>query len=247
MLPILFTTSWLTLFSYPLLMGMAWGLGYNLCNSAVNKYKLQKNNFKLFFAVIFFSSWLGSKLLFLIASASSEFENYAFNSNFWLGGGFVFLGGVLGGLLSLTIFSIILKKYPLRDTVYFLAPLCFGHALGRVGCFLAGCCYGTHCDLPWKINLHGDFRHPVQLYEAILVFLLGLILYRVMKKENPQKMLMNIYFGGYSVIRFLLEFLRGDKIRGSYESLSTSQILTIFFVTILIIINLYIVKKKRII
>jgi len=150
-------------------------------------------------------------------------------------GGSVFYGGLIGAVVVCLIY---IKRCHLppgayTDLVAIAIPLF--HFFGRLGCFTSGCCYG----IPWEqgITYHyapmadanGIPRFPVQLAEAGLNLLLFLVLYRLLKKDRLQGRLLALYFTVYPAYRFLLEFLRGDAIRGFLGPLSTSQILSILF------------------
>lgn len=213
-------------------MGLAWGVGFYL-----TQYLFEKNNedsstlLKLYFG-LFVSAWVGAKLFFLLFSSQNKVEQYLYADYFWFGGGFVFYGGLLVGLSFYLIYSLFFKKFDF-DKSYLLIPgLIFGHAIGRVGCFLTGCCYGNVCDLPWKVFMNGEYRHPVQLYEAIALTFLGILsLYWIKGKRNL--FVFTNYLLCYSLIRFVLEFFRGDDVRGVFlYQLSTSQYISIglFFV-----------------
>ncbi len=147
------------------------------------------------------------------------------NSNFWLGGGFVYLGGFLGGSLFSLLF-IISQKLPIKTFEFSITPLVLGHALGRLGCFLAGCCFGTETNLPWSVHLHQAERHPVQIYEAFLLLILAWFL----EKKSKEKLIH--YLAGYGFIRFILEYFRGDEIRGYYSFISTSQWISLAMISI---------------
>ncbi len=97
------------------------------------------------------------------------------------------------------------------------------HAFGRVGCFLAGCCYGKKLERTITI-LNGIRleRIPIQLIEAIFEFLLFIIL-TVIRKKDDNVNILRIYLMSYSAFRFLDEFFRGDEIRGIFFGLSTAQ------------------------
>ena len=129
------------------------------------------------------------------------------------------------------------QKLPLLKTSDFLivaVPL--GHALGRVGCFLAGCCYGKPTTLPWGVRftnphtlvppeLMGVPLHPTQLYEAALNFALFLLLHYASKKPHKDGKILVEYVLCYAVMRFALEFLRGDFRGGFLLGLSPSQVI----------------------
>jgi len=229
MFPILFETSWLTIYSYPLFIGLAWGFGYQASKTYLIKNEVSLKGFPLLFWGNFVLTWIGAKLFFLIYSVGEdEFVRYAGSSLFWLGGGFVFYGGLIFGLGFTLFYTLVFKKFPIDKVYLFLAPLCFAHAIGRIGCLMAGCCFGTVCDYPWGIHHLDDVRHPVQLYEAIFLVVLGYLLTRLIQKEFKIRFIVSTYFIGYSVIRFILEFFRGDVVRGvHYLGLSTSQYISI--------------------
>lgn len=214
MYPKLLEVSGFILYSYPLFIGLSWGLSYRL---GENRYPdaLGFRRFVLWFIGIFVFSWLGAKLLFLATQDQWKSTELMVNSNFWLGGGFVYLGGLLGGASFSSIFCLT-QKLPLKTFEFSITPMLIGHALGRVGCFLAGCCFGTETQLPWSVHLHQAQRHPVQLYESILLLLLAWL---VEKSEDK----FVHYLAGYGVLRFLLEYLRGDEIRGEFAWVTTSQ------------------------
>ena len=129
---------------------------------------------------------------------------------FWYGG-FVYLGGVGGALLGAAFFCD-WRKEPFWVWADLAAPpAALAYAIGRVGCFLNGCCYGTHCDLPWAVQMHGDLRHPTQLYaflwDGILAWLLLLVEPRLSKSPGA-------LFGAWLAIhgcgRLLMEHFRDD-------------------------------------
>ena len=118
------------------------------------------------------------------------------------GSGMVFLGGLMGGMIAVTLY-LRKNKIPWLDTADWVAPyLALGHAIGRIGCFLVGDCYGTACNLPWAVKFPnglppttaGYLRnqgasipesipfneivavHPTQLYEFSLYILIFLYL-----------------------------------------------------------------------
>lgn len=216
-------------------MGLAWGAGYYLTQFLFDKYKEDSSAlFKLFLGVFIFS-WIGAKLFFLLVSSQHKIYQYIYADYFWLGGGFVFYGGLIFGLIYYGIYSLWLKKFDYKKSYLLVPGLIIGHAIGRVGCFLTGCCYGSHCDLPWAVYMHEDFRHPVQLYEAFALFFLGYLSIKWIAKHKSNIVIVTNYLLVYTALRFILEFFRGDEVRGVFWfSLSTSQIisLTLFVFTL---------------
>lgn len=137
-------------------------------------------------------------------------------------GGFVYYGGLLGGLL----FSILFFKYKNRErsfwqTADFLTPvLCFGTGFGRIACFIQGCCYGTE----WNGIFSIAGRHPTQLY---MFFWEAILLAIVLKLEKRQLKfsgsLFLFWISASALGRFFVEFYRGDFRGQFYWGLSVSQ------------------------
>lgn len=131
--------------------------------------------------------------------------------------GFVYYGAVMVALPG-TLYALFRYKIPWGlgiDTLVFALPI--GHALGRVGCFFAGCCYGCHSDVPWAVTftegqgLNHEAVHPVQLYEAAASVVIFLYLWLWVRKRPrfPWQVLLT-YFALYAVLRFMTEIFRGD-------------------------------------
>ncbi len=156
-------------------------------------------------------------------------------------GGMVFYGGLFGGIIGglLYIRSLKLDKWAHIDL--FAPAIPAMHAFGRIGCFLSGCCYGIESDFGFVYHhsavpaADGVRRFPVQLLECIVNLCIVLIMVILIKRGLGRKKPVFVYGVMYSVARFLLEFLRGDKIRGIYFGLSTSQWISIVFFTVSVI------------
>lgn len=162
-------------------------------------------------------------------------------------GGSVFYGGLLGGILSAFLYCKI-KKYDMKkysNIISIYVPLF--HCFGRIGCFFMGCCYGIESSIGISYPIHNGIEiiHktviPVQLIEAainLIIFIYLNISYNKNKKDILTKYLLL-----YSIARFLLEFLRGDSVRGFISIFSTSQFISIIILTVLCI-NFFIKRKK---
>lgn len=232
MLPILISFGDFHVYSYPLFIGLAWGVSYHFSLGIIEATKGSKNYFYLFFFLNFIFTWLGSKIFFLLFSSQNLWVKHTSSVNFWLGGGFVFYGGLVFALCLNLILYRLFPKEEFKRYLKLIPGLCFAHAIGRVGCFLAGCCFGKESDF----FISFDHKIPIQLYEALGLVLIGLYL---IKKSSYQ---LELYLIFYSVLRFILEFFRGDEVRGIYfNNLSTSQIVSI----ILFILGLiFLIKNK---
>ncbi len=147
--------------------------------------------------------------------------------------GMVFYGGLYGGLLAGFIFAKI-KKYPLGDmSDVFAVFIPLFHTFGRVGCFFAGCCYGVESEfgMAGRVFAAGmresTKRLPVQLIEAACLLVFFLVMLMLFKKQSARGKLIFVYLMIYAVLRFVLEFWRGDEIRGRFLMFSTSQWISI--------------------
>jgi len=214
-------------------MGIGWGLGYNKCLKDWLRAGLSYRSFNILSLWVFVSSWIGAKTFFLIFSARDKLGVYSKELNFWFGGGFVFYGGLIFGLITAILYLKIKKEHKFQDLSLLGPGLVLGHAVGRLGCFLAGCCYGSVCHLGQHISFLAFVeRYPVQLMEAMGLFGIYFILTNELKKREESERAIYLYFFCYSVLRFFLEFLRGDGIRGIYYGLATSQWVSLLLVAV---------------
>lgn len=161
--------------------------------------------------------------------------------------GIVFYGGLFGLLLAyycgINSKLITLKDPHAIDILAVSIPLF--HAIARVGCFLAGCCYGIETSvfsISYSIMkdeiVNTTNRIPVQLIEAVFDVGIFIYLYALIRKEDwKNKHLLLQYIALYSCGRFLLEFIRGDTVRGVICGVSFSQVISVIvWLTILIVI-----------
>lgn len=167
---------------------------------------------------------IGGKLFFAVTQIPWLIENFSLRNLLLLvpESGLVFYGGLFGVIF--TLYFSMRKDLETRDNFIRFAVPAFPlfHAFGRIGCFMAGCCYGF--ELAQSVNFFGiEFtRFPVQLLEAVLELVIFLILL-VLERKNRELDILAVYLFLYAVIRFLDEFLRGDEVRGIYFGLSFAQ------------------------
>ncbi len=181
----------------------------------------------------FLGGILGAKLLYYI----TEIKNILADPSLLLdvGNGFVVYGGIIGGIFAGFLFC---KRYKLNFFRYFdlvMPSIALAQGFGRLGCFLAGCCYGLETNSILGIIFHeSDYAPngirliPTQLISSGLDFLNFLALVLIAKRVKADGQVAGFYLIFYSVGRFILEFYRGDLIRGSVGVLSTSQFISIF-------------------
>ncbi len=227
-------------------MGIGWGMAYNLSIQQWQRFGLNTKSLQLFTFLSFLIGWVGAKVFFLIFSTPDQVLYYAKEVNFWLGGGFVFYGGFVFVLLFALLYFYKKKDLSISDLGLLIPGITIGHAIGRVGCFLAGCCYGSETQSAFSIHSNGHDRYPVQLIEAAGLFLIYVISKKLLDKERGRERAALVYLIGYSLLRFFNEFLRGDEIRGLYSGLATSQwiSLVIIGVTLVIVMMRKAIERK---
>jgi phosphatidylglycerol:prolipoprotein diacylglycerol transferase len=151
-------------------------------------------------------------------------------------GGLVYYGGVAGGFSGFYYYT---SRYHINktDCADIIAPsLSLGHAFGRIGCFFAGCCYGVENERfgiafsESPVAPNGIKLLPVSLYEAAAEILLAATSYLLMRRAKKGSSFFS-YLLLYPIFRFIIEFWRGDKYRGIFFGLSTSQWISIFVFT----------------
>lgn len=153
------------------------------------------------------------------------------NFTFLKNSGLVFYGGLVGGILSALICSKLLdiKFEYLEQCIVPYIPL--GHAIGRIGCFFAGCCYGVEYSGIFAVTSIFDpltgTHFPIQLIEALLNLIMTIVLLLYTKKQRNRYNVLLSYLILYTTSRFILEFFRGDEIRGEFLIFSTSQWISI--------------------
>jgi len=167
----------------------------------------------------------------------------------------VFYGGLIGGFIAMLLFCRGFKIPMLPVADLFAPALAVAHGLGRVGCFFAGCCYGVpvRASHPFAVvfppfSLGAPSGVPllgVQLVEAVCLFILAAILIFVYKKTAGTGLAVCVYGLLYSVLRFILEFFRGDLVRGVYGWFSTSQYISIVLFVVSVVFACFIVRKLR--
>ncbi len=142
--------------------------------------------------------------------------------------GMVFYGGLVGGAAAAWGYCRA-WRIPLARVADAGAPgLALGHAVGRVGCLMGGCCYGRVVDasFPLAVPVAGALRHPVQLYEAAGLVLLALACIAARRLERRPGAVFALYATGYALLRLVVEHWRGDDDERGFvipALLSTSQ------------------------
>jgi len=202
----------------------------------VRRYSKDLNDFIIIAAAAGLLGVIGAKLLYIVVS----FREIDFSRileveyiSAVMAGGFVFYGGLIGGLLGLWICYKLLKLDVTAYVRIAIPCLPIVHAFGRFGCSVVGCCYGMQYNGLGKIMYdHSLFApnhvylFPIQLTEAVGNLLIAAILLYYINQKGGKKGL-ELYLLLYGILRFILEFFRGDARRGLFFGLSTSQYISL--------------------
>ena len=230
-----------TIPTYGLMAALGFGLSISYVLLMAPKRDLDRENAGYIFCMGGIGALIGAKLLYLVISLPKlvgdlhllTSDTRLFAARYLLGG-MVFYGGLMGALIGAYMTA---GSYRVSFTDYcrVLVPAeAVMAGIGRIGCFMAGCCYGVETDLPIGVEFHlseiaphGVSLMPVQLMEA--AFDLGLAAALTVMARDPgrSKKLLPVFILSYGTMRFFLEFLRGDAARGSIGPLSTSQIISL--------------------
>jgi len=253
MLPELFKIGPVTIYSYGLMIAIGVIVALYLGEHEAKKSGLAEDGFITTMGVIAVAGgFLGAKILYLITILPELIKNPSIILH-ELSNGFVVYGGLIGGILTAYVYCRI-KKVDFWAAFDIAAPMiALAQGFGRIGCFLAGCCYGKHTDSIFGVEFENSLYAPVgikvfpiQLVSSGLDFLNFVFLYYLWKKKDMKRGTIGaVYIMTYSIGRFVLEFFRGDLERGSVGSLSTSQFISIFTLVAGVVLFFYRRKKDE--
>ncbi len=193
------------------------------------------------------SAIVGAKLLLIVIDARYYATHPAeiFSLGTLQAGG-VFEGGLVAAILA-SYWYIRRNHLPVLATCDVFAPgVALGHGIGRLGCFAAGCCFGTPTSLPWGVTFTNPLAnfisqtplgiplHPTQLYEMMAEFVNFSLLMWLLRRKSFDGQVIGAYLFLYGVERYFLEFLRGDPGRGSVFGgmMSGTQLIAIGLVVV---------------
>lgn len=231
-----------------------------LSMKAAKRFKIDTNNILVTLLIAGIGAVIGGHLLYALTNFDKiiiVFSNLdkITSINMWfdiLGtifGGQVFYGGLIGAIIAAYIYLKKTKK-DIDLYAYIITPFIpLFHGFGRIGCFLAGCCFGIPHE--HGITFHDSTipmandvpRLPIQLIESACNFILFGILLFLQRKGKCKNILLFIYLASYSVIRFIDEFFRGDTYRGFIGPVSTSQFISILLFVFSIV--MIIIKTRK--
>jgi phosphatidylglycerol:prolipoprotein diacylglycerol transferase len=221
MYPILLKIGPITIHTYGFMMavGVAFALWFLFVQA--KKYDLPSSKIidMAFYTIII--SLIGAKLILLIG-------NFSYYMRYWrellslARSGGVFQGGLTFGIIF-ALWYFRRHRIPTWKAADIVGPaLALGHGFGRIGCFSAGCCFGRESSMPWGVIFKSKYAsnltgiplgiplHPTQLYESALNFLNFFVLFLILRRKRFDGQVFSFYIINYSIIRYFVEFYRGD-------------------------------------
>lgn len=245
--PTLFELGPVTVYTYGVLLAAAYLLGLKFAMVRGRQRGLDENRVMDLGIYIIISALIGAKLMLLLVDFRHFTQNPADLMGLLRSGG-VFYGGLI---LSVIVALWYLRRHrlPMWTTCDAFAPgIALGHVVGRLGCLMAGCCYGRPTDVAWAVVFTsseaaanvgtplGVALHPTQLYEAgAELLILGLLL----KTETRGRTFPGRTFWGYILLygisRFVIEFYRGDDRGMVMDLVSTSQFISLALIPLALV------------
>jgi len=232
-----------TLHTYGVLLAIAFLAGLWVASRQARKAGMDSGRIVDMAVWVLIAGLVGAKLLLVLVDWRYFSESPGRIVSIFQSGG-VFYGGLIGGILVAWWY---VRRYQLPGwpTADVLVPgVVVGQAIGRLGCFAAGCCWGAPAQVPWAVTFTDVYAaravgtpldtpvHPSQIYESLAAFLIFFFLLWLAPRKRFHGQVALAYVALYSATRFGLEFLRGDPDRGTWfqGTLSTSQIISIVLI-----------------
>jgi len=255
--PILFDLGPITIYSYGVLLAAAYLIGLWMAARRARQAGLDANKVLDLGIWVIIAALVGAKLLLFVV----DFQHFTSSRDEFmtlLRSGGVFYGGLIAAIV-VCIYQLRKHKLPLWTSGDLFAPgIALGYMVGRLGCLLAGCCYGRPTDVGWAITFTDPAAnlnvgtplnvplHPTQLYESAAGLVIFSILMLVERRGRP--------FAGrtfwlfvllYSISRFVIEFYRGDDRGMPIGSLSTSQLISVILAPIAVAMLWYLSRPAH--
>ncbi len=227
MFPVLFKIGWLTIYTYGFLLSVGFLIGIYTAAQFAKKEGLDLNRVIDLGLLVAFSAIIGSKVFMIFEDWSYYLSHPGeiFSLSFLHSGG-VFYGGFLFAVAAALIYCVKTKLKVFKVTDAFAPGIVLGHAIGRLGCFSAGCCWGKPTTVPWAVTFTSPFSHemvgvplnvplhPTQLYEALANTGIFLFLSWRYKHKKFDGQIFSLYLICYAAWRFFVEFFRAHDETG---------------------------------
>ena len=248
--PVLFHIGNFTIYSYGVLVALGFAAGITWAYFDARRQGIDPNKILDLAFYLVLSAIIGARLFYVLIEYRDYLKDPLRALKIWEGG-LVFYGGlILAGLTG--AWYILHHRLPHWLVMDIFAPgIALGHAIGRIGCFCAGCCYGKvcHCSFglvfrdPKSLARLGIPLYPTQLISSAMLFIIFFILIFVERRKKFDGQVFWSYVLIYAIARFGIEFLRGDPRGFTIPGLiSTSQGISLLLIPVSIY---FLIRLKR--
>jgi len=210
-----------TIYSYGLLVALAFLTALLVASRLGERAGLNSDRVASLGIYVAVAAIVGAKIFLLLSDISYYTQNPSqIFSMATLQAGGVFFGGLVAALLVAAWYMRRAGLPPLRTADAFAPAIALGHSIGRVGCFLAGCCWGRPAHLPWSVTFTrplahelvgvplGIPLHPAQIYESLAELIIFFVLLARFRAPHRDGSVIGLYLVLYSAFRFCIEFVR---------------------------------------
>jgi len=255
--PILLEAGPVTIYSYGVLLAAAYLLGLWLGVRRANAAGLDGNRVLDLGIWVIIAALVGAKALLFFVDFRQFTSSWAEFTTLLRSGG-VFYGGLIAAVV-VCIYQLRKHQLPLWTSADLFAPgIALGYTVGRLGCLMAGCCYGRPTDVSWAITFTDPAAnlnvgtplnvplHPTQIYESfagLAIFLILMALERRGRQFSGRTFWMFVLL--YSISRFFIEFYRGDERGFMFNAVSTSQAISIILAPLALFMLWYLSRPEQ--
>jgi len=247
--PDLFSIGPITVKTYGFCMALGFFVAWQVLGWLCRRDGRRPESYSNLMVYLLLGGVLGSRAAYVVEHWSVEFAAHPADVVKIWQGGLMFYGGLILDIVIFLVWCAVRREKALEVADLLAAVIPLGHAFGRVGCFFYGCCYGRQSDAAWAVAFprgspawHEQAQAglidwsaaaslpvlPAQLVEAVAVLALFGVIFAVYRRFHAvlPGFSTGCYLAGYAVVRFALEFLRGDP-RAAVGGLSIGQTLSL--------------------
>ncbi|MCC7179395.1 MAG: prolipoprotein diacylglyceryl transferase [Acidobacteria bacterium] len=255
--PILFSLGPITIYSYGVLLAAAYLLGLGMAVRRARAVGLDGNRVLDLGIWVIIAALVGAKALLFVVDFDHFTSSWEEFTTLLRSGG-VFYGGLIAAVV-VCIYQLRKHRLPLWQSGDLFAPgIALGYMVGRLGCLLAGCCYGRPTEVAWAITFTDPAAnlnvgtplnvplHPTQAYESIagLVIFVALLAFERRGRSFPGRTFW-MFVLLYSVSRFIIEFYRGDDRGFVFDMVSTSQAISLVLAPLSLFMLWYLSRPEQ--
>ena len=253
MLPKLFTIGSFSLPTYGVLVAIAFLAALWLIGRLAKREHLDRDTVINLGVYCALAGIIGAKVLMIALDPSYRAHPSEIFSLATLQSAGIFYGGFIAALFMAYFYMRRMKLPVLRTADIFAPGVALGHAIGRLGCFAAGCCWGRPSHLPWAVTFTspdaqsvgvplGISLHPTQLYESFAEFLIAVILYWLASRPHKSGSVIGLYLVLYGIARLIVEFFRAhDESNPLGLNLSLEQWISL----VLALLGIYLILGRK--